>query len=300
MGNCFVNCKNTENESTLMAKNEEEIQFSQYSSLSDSQLEILEKDNNLFRYITLVEYINLLSYYTLETANIPFDGPYKITFSYKDEFLSQYFCEELFQNFIENTILKNRELGEQEITFKEMCLELFKSLKTKLKENYGEDKKVTKRDLICLGILFCKTNNINKIKIFFDLFKNEKEIFIQSNELNEYLLSSFLISSFCLISAKKKLSQTNPTIPEFSLEEIQSLLQNANLEDCINLVNYFNKNFFNKNIFYRWDQFKQKFEDENGFGWIFSSKGIRQKLQEIRNESNNFVNQVFEPEKNEE
>ena len=300
MGNCFVNCKNTENESTLMAKNEEEIQFSQYSSLSDSQLEILEKDNNLFRYITLVEYINLLSYYTLETANIPFDGPYKITFSYKDEFLSQYFYEELFQNFIENTILKNRELGEQETTFKEMCLELFKSLKTKLKENYGEDKKVTKRDLICLGILFCKTNNINKIKIFFDLFKNEKEIFIQSNELNEYLLSSFLISSFCLISAKKKLSQTNPTIPEFSLEEIQSLLQNANLEDCINLVNYFNKNFFNKNIFYRWDQFKQKFEDENGFGWIFSSKGIRQKLQEIRNESNNFVNQVFEPEKNEE
>ncbi len=300
MGNCFVNCKNTENESTLMAKNEEEIQFSQYSSLSDSQLEILEKDNNLFRYITLVEYINLLSYYTLETANIPFDGPYKITFSYKDEFLSQYFCEELFQNFIENTILKNRELGEQETTFKEMCLELFKSLKTKLKENYGEDKKVTKRDLICLGILFCKTNNINKIKIFFDLFKNEKEIFIQSNELNEYLLSSFLISSFCLISAKKKLSQTNPTIPEFSLEEIQSLLQNANLEECINLVNYFNKNFFNKNIFYRWDQFKQKFEDENGFGWIFSSKGIRQKLQEIRNESNNFVNQVFEPEKNEE
>ena len=249
MGNCFVNCKNTENESTLMAKNEEEIQFSQYSSLSDSQLEILEKDNNLFRYITLVEYINLLSYYTLETANIPFDGPYKITFSYKDEFLSQYFYEELFQNFIENTILKNRELGEQETTFKEMCLELFKSLKTKLKENYGEDKKVTKRDLICLGILFCKTNNINKIKIFFDLFKNEKEIFIQSNELNEYLLSSFLISSFCLISAKKKLSQTNPTIPEFSLEEIQSLLQNANLEDCINLVNYFNKNFFNKNIF---------------------------------------------------
>ena len=300
MGNCFVNCKNTENESTLMAKNEEEIQFSQYSSLSDSQLEILEKDNNLFRYITLVEYINLLSYYTLETANIPFDGPYKITFSYKDEFLSQYFYEELFQNFIENTILKNRELGEQETTFKEMCLELFKSLKTKLKENYGEDKKVTKRDLICLGILFCKTNNINKIKIFFDLFKNEKEIFIQSNELNEYLLSSFLISSFCLISAKKKLSQTNPTIPEFSLEEIQSLLQNANLEECINLVNYFNKNFFNKNIFYRWDQFKQKFEDENGFGWIFSSKGIRQKLQEIRNESNNFVNQVLEPEKNEE
>lgn len=280
MGNCLVNCNKTENESTLMAQNEEEIEFPQYSSISDSHLEILEKDNNLFRYMTLVEYINLLSYYTLETVNIPFDGPFKITFSYRDEFLSQYFNEELFKNFIDNTILKNREIGEQETTFKEMCLELFKSLKIKLKENYGEDKKVTKRDLISLGILFCKTNNINKIKIFFDIFKNEKEIFIQSNELNEYLLCSFLISSFCLISAKKKLSQINPTIPEFSLEEIQSLLQHSNLENCINLVNYFNQNFFNKNVFYRWDQFKQKFEGENGFGWIFSTKGIRQKLQE--------------------
>ena len=300
MGNCFVNCNNIEEESTLIAKIEEKIEFPQYSSISDRHLEILEKDNNLLRYITLVEYINLLSHYTLETANIPFDGPYKITFSYRDEFLSQCFYEELFQSFIENTILKNRELGEEETTFKEMCLELFSPLKTKLKEYYGEEKKITKRDLICLGTLYCKTNGINKIKIFFDIFKNEKEIFIQSNELNEFLLSSFLISSFCLISAKKKLSQVNPTIPEFTLEELESLLQYENLEDCIRLVNYFNKNFFKKNSFYRWDQFKQKFEGENGFGWIFSPQGIRQKLQENQIESKNVIAPEFDPKENKE
>ena len=298
MGNCFVNCNQSEEDSTLLAKIEEEVKFPQYSSISDSHLEILEKDNNLLRYITLVEYINLLSYYTLETANIPFDGPYKITFSYNDEFLSQNFSEELFQSFIENTILKNRELGEEETTFKEICLELFKSLKIKLKEYFGEDKKVTKRDLISLGALYCKTNSINKIKIFFDIFKNQKEIFVQSNELNEFLLSSFLISSFCLINAKKKLSQVNPTIPEFTLEELESLFQYSNLEDCINLVNYFNTNFFNKNVFYRWDQFKQKFEGENGFGWIFSSQGIRQKLQENHIDSKKGINKEIKPEIN--
>lgn len=298
MGNCFVNCNESEEDSTLLAKIEEEVKFPQYSSISDSHLEILEKDNNLLRYITLVEYINLLSYYTLETANIPFDGPFKITFSYKDEFLSQNFSEELFQSFIENTILKNRELGEEESTFKEICLELFKSLKIKLKEYFGEDKKITKRDLISLGTLYCKTNSINKIKIFFDIFKNQKEIFMQSNELNEFLLSSFLISSFCLINAKKKLSQVNPTIPEFTLEELESLFHYSNLEDCINLVNYFNKNFFNKNAFYRWDQFKPKFEGDNGFGWIFSSQGIRQKLQENHIESKSGINKEIKPEIN--
>ena len=294
MGNCTVNCYKVENEQTLLAQTEEEIEFPQYSSLIDNHLECLEKDNNLFRYLSLVEYINLLSYYNLETATIPFEGPYKIHFSYKDEFLSNVIHEELFQSFIENSILRNREIGEEESTFKEMCIELFKSLKLKLRQNSGdENKNITKRDLLCLGILFCKTNNINKIKLFFDIFKNEKELFIPSEELNEFLISSFLISSYCLISAKKKLSQTNPTIPETSLEDLKNLVSNSELKDCQNLVKLFNlKFFFNKNAF-TWEEFKQKFIGINGFGWIFSTKGIRQALQENQNETDTFLNKLF-------
>ena len=124
-----------------------------------------------------------------------------------NEFLSNYFYEELFQSFIENAILKDREVGEEETIFKEMNAELFKSLKLKLKQNYNEDisKKITKRDLISLGILFCKTSNISKIKVVFDIFKNENEEFVKSKELDEYLLCCFLISSYCMISAKKKI-----------------------------------------------------------------------------------------------
>ena len=294
MGNCSVNCYKVENEQTLLAQTEEEIEFPQYSSLSDNHLECLEKDNNLFRYLSLVEYINLLSYYNLETATIPFEGPYKIHFSYKDEFLSNVIHEELFQSFIENAILRNREIGEEESTFKEMCIELFKSLKLKLRQNSGdENKNITKRDLLCLGTLFCKTNNINKIKLFFDIFKNENELFMPSEELNEFLISSFLISSYCLISAKKKLSQTNPTIPETSFEDLKKLVLYSELKDCQNLVKLFNLQFFfNKNIF-TWEEFKQKFIGIDGFGWIFSTKGIRQKLQENQNETDTFLNKLF-------
>ena len=280
MGNCCANCKQRERDSLIVYPDEEEIEFPQYSSFSDEQLECLEKENNFFRFITLIEYINLLAYFTLDTATLPYEGPFKLNFSSKDEFLSNYFYEELFQSFIENAILKDREIGEEETIFKEMNAELFKSLKLKLKQNYNEDisKKITKRDLISLGILFCKTSNISKIKVFFDIFKNENEEFVKSKELDEYLLSCFLISSYCMISAKKKLSQINPSIPGFSLEELKELLQFSELKDCQNLVKYFNDTFFTKNSF-SWKEFKIKFK-ENGFGWIFSTKGIRQKLQE--------------------
>ena len=294
MGNCIVKCNQSENESSLIAETEEEIEFPYYSSLSDNHLEILEKNNNIFRYISLVEYINLLSYFTLETSATPFEGPYKINFSFKDKFLSDYINQELFQSFIENTILKNREIGEEESTFKEMCIELYKSLKLKLKQNYGkENKKITKRDLICLGTLFCKTNNINKIKLFFDIFKNEKDIFLPSEELNEFLLCSFLISSYCLICAKKNLSQINPTIPEFSIEDLQKLLECSELKDCQSLVKYFNINFFFNKQFFVWNEFIQKFKGDNGFGWIFSTKGIRQKLQENQIETDNFIKKII-------
>lgn len=294
MGNCLIICNRVDNEDNLVTESEEDIELPSYNSTSDKHLECLEKDNNLLRYLTLIEYLNLLSYFTSETATIPYDGPYKLNFSSNDNFLSTFFYEELFQSFLENTILKNRELREEETIFKEMFMELFKSLKLKFKQNYkDENKNITKRDLICLGILFCKASNIKKIKLFFDIFKNEKEQFVPSEELEEYLLSSFLISSYCLISARKRLSQTNPTIPEFSFNELKILLENSQLEDCQSLVKYFNHNFFFHKKTFSWNEFKQKFKGDNNFGWIFSTKGIRKKLEEIQNEPAIFLNKVF-------
>ena len=121
----------------------------------------------------------------------------------------------------------------------------------------------------------------------------KKELFVSSYELNEFLICSFLVSSYCLIITKKNLSQTNPTIPEYSIEDLKSLLEFSELKDCQNLVKIFNINFFlNKNGF-TWDEFLLKFKGSEGFGWIFSTKGIRQKLQENQTESQKFINHLF-------
>ena len=144
---CFFGCNKTSNEPTLIAENEKEIEFPSYSSKSDNYLKYLEKDNNLLRYISLIEFVNLLSYFNNQTAGIPFEGPYRTNFSNKDEFLSEIIYKELFQSFIENTILRDRQLGEEETTFIEMYIELFNSLESKLKEYYGdENKKLAKRN----------------------------------------------------------------------------------------------------------------------------------------------------------
>ncbi len=296
---CFYNCNNNINDPTLITENEKEIEFPVYSSKNDKYLEFLEKDINFLKNITLVEFINLLSYYNNETINKSFDGPYKINFTCKDKFLSEEINKELFKIFLEKIFLKNRQLGEEETTFIEMCVELFNSLELKLKEYYKDkNRKITKRNLLCFGTLFCKTNNISKIKFLFNIFKDDNEQIMKSEQFNEFLMCTFLISSYCIINTTKILSQINPMIPVLSFADLEILVQNSQLEDCHNLLKYFNDNFFLRRPF-TWEQFKQKFEGNNGFGWILSTNGIRQKLEEKDiSKPVYFLNQMFNKKEN--
>ena len=83
-----------------------------------------------------------------------------------------------------------------------------------------------------------------------------------------------------MVSARRKISATNQSIPEMSKEDLIKCLSVCELKDCQNLVNVFNNNFFEKDS-YNWIEFKEKFENkEQGFQWILSSRGIRKKLEE--------------------
>lgn len=288
MGCKLCKKKNTIRDS-IFCPNEKEINFLDYESSNYDLLEVIDKTYNFFTYISLLEYINLLEFYTIENSTLPFEGEMRTNFSSKDEFLSQNLSVEEFQNFIENKILKvtvisnMKEIKDEQIsTFKDAFIEIFNSLLLKLGQNY--DKKfesISKRDLISIGLLFCDSNNIDKIKVFFDIFKDENEEFISTPELNEFLLCLFLISSYCMISARKKSSNYNTEIPALNKEQLVKLLTVSELKDSQNLLQLFNANFFQKKQNYTWDEFKHLFENKsNGFGWIFSSNGIRKKLEE--------------------
>ena len=285
-------CKRTsEDTSSVFAPGEKEISFPEYESRSDKYFALLEGKYNLINHIQLLEYINLLEMFSLKTATIHYDGKYRSDFSSKDEFLSTILHQGEFQSFIENKLLNTNDIldiyGEDEKTsamFKDIFIKIFISLNTKLNTYYNTKKedKVTKKNLVGLGLLFCRGQNISKVKLFFDLFKGENEHFVKSENLDNYLISIFFISSYCLLSVRSSLNCPEQNLAKIGNNLAHDLLNGNGLaqKNCESLLKYFNKNFFDKEKL-TWDEFKKKFGNKKqSFSWIFSTRGIRSKLED--------------------
>ena len=299
MGNLFFCCKKEpEDTSGVFAKGESEINFPIYTSSSDEYFTLVEKDFNLIVYIQLLEYMNLLETFTIQTATVPFEGNYRHDFSSKDAFLDNVMNQGEFQSFIENKLLSINEIvelyGEDIQTlalFKDCFLKIYSALNLRLKSFLGNANKneeiITKLNLVVIGILFCRGKNISKIKLFFDLFKNENGVFIKSEKLNNYLISSFFIASYCLVSVRAFIDNEEKGLPKISNNLTQILLDEKGLsqKNCEILLKFFNDKFFGEKEGLNWDEFKQKFSSDNkqeneSFGWIFSTSGIRSKLED--------------------
>lgn len=299
MGNLFFCCKKEpEDTSGVFAKGESEINFPIYTSSSDEYFTLVEKDFNLIVYIQLLEYMNLLETFTIQTATVPFEGNYRHDFSSKDAFLDNIMNQGEFQSFIENKLLSINEIvelyGEDIQTlalFKDCFLKIYSALNLRLKSFLGNANKneeiITKLNLVAIGILFCRGKNISKIKLFFDLFKNENGVFIKSEKLNNYLISSFFIASYCLVSVRAFIDNEEKGLPKISNNLTQTLLDEKGLsqKNCEILLKFFNDKFFGEKEGLNWDEFKQKFSSDNkqeneSFGWIFSTSGIRSKLED--------------------
>ena len=300
----YLSCckKEIEDTSGGFAEGEAEISFPEYQSTSDEYFTLIENKYNIFKDIQIVEYMNLLESFSIQTATTKFEGTYRYDFKSTDEFLNTTFHQDEFQSFIENKLLNIPEIlelyGEDEQTialFKEIFLKIFSALNVRLNSFYKDDtdnkNKITKLNLIPFGILFCRSKNVSKMKLFFDLFKNEENYFIKSDRLDNYLITSFFISSYCLVSVRSLIDNKEKNLEKIDKREIQMLLTDKGLvqKNCENLLKYFNDNFFDKKDKLNWEEFKKKFtcddSEENSFAWIFSTQGIRNKL-----ESKNIMN----------
>ena len=282
--------KSTSKKSNNLAPEEKEIPFKDYYlPNNDESLYEVESNQNFLKYISLYEYLNLLDIFSARNSTLKEELPNKYIFTSKDAFYQKDISIEEFQCFIENKIFKLDEINELAVNnelsatiFKQICIEIYRALELKLRQHFdsNDNAVIKKKNLIPLGLLFCNCNNIEKIKLFFDLFKNENEDICKSDELDNFMLTDFLTASYCLISARNKIGKNFDTIEELKKDELIKLVNCAELKDNQNLVKVFNETFFNKEKL-TWLEFKQKFQDkENGFGWIFSSQGIRRKLEE--------------------
>ena len=271
-----------------LAPDEKEIDFKYYKSNNDKFVLKLETNQNILTFITLIEFINMLENFSPDTATLPFEEPLKSKFSSKDEFLYKKMSIDEFQSFIENKVMKSKEVSEiigKEGEIKEISIdglrELYQSLGKKLVQHYKdkETNRITRRNILAMGFLYCLTNNIGKIKLLFDIFSNDGKTISKSDDLDDFMLSMFILSSYAIISARNKVAKSSNKFKPLSNDKLKEAINVSELGDCEKLLEVFNEKFFNKESF-NYEEFKVKFVDQNnGFGWIFCPQGIRLMLE---------------------
>ena len=282
MGCCVSDSyKNLEN---ILAIGEQEVTFEIYSSNIDKILEPIESVYNILKDISLIEYVNFLDGFLI---NIPFFdyNNLKINFSSNEKFLFEKILLSDFEEIITKKIFVAYESKETIIKkeyifpiFQNICQIIYKSLEEKLTLYYKKKKYIIKRNILCLGFVYCQSSNIGKIRLFFDLFsKNGK--FEQSKDLNDFLISLFIIVSTSIIKARIELSSKHK-IPKLKENELNMTYRISELKESENLLKYFNNNFFKDKKSFEYSEFREKFiNKDDTYDWIFSPNGIRYKLE---------------------
>lgn len=271
-----------------------EPQIQNYTSKVDKDFSKLEDKYNLLKDVRINVYMNLLSKFSLENATIS-ENPLpteKVTYNKNDAFFKVPMPSDEFQSFIENKLFKLTELytviGNEETKgsiFQDWFIEMHRSLFKKLQQNDKEKSlpedsdRVKKFHLIAFGILYASGKNYEKIRLWFDLFQEEGKL-KTSSELLDFLLSLFLISSYCILFARNKIGNKVDEIEPLEKDRMKEILDQCELKDSMNLVGVTEKLIFNNSIELTYDQFKMKFNKENNsLGFLISPKGIRNMLE---------------------
>lgn len=286
--------KQVQSNSSTLIETEKEVTIPSFKSNPDKFYDLQENKFNYLHKINFADFLYSLVNFSNENATLEdkYDNA-NINYSCNSPFFCEQFSTDIFQSFIENKIMKHKatyeELGNNETAcsiFKEYLLNMNTNLGLKLSqnakangdENADKDTIVKKGDAIGYGILYCCGANYIKIRAIFNLFKENNEI-KKSEKFSGFLLSLFIIASYCNLSARNKLSKFEQIGP-IEKEKIKEFVDSSELQDSQNLVNVTNKlifgDDFSKSLTY--EGFKSLFGDnekENTLAFLLSSSGIR-------------------------
>ena len=283
MGSAFACCETKKEE----RYEEEEIKLkSSYNALSNDFLKI-EPQYNYLNKITFTEFSVLLSKYTNMTANINYDSKKPIDIFHKSKFYSTNFDEGEFQSFIETKIFKcdalYEVLGKDETTssiFRDMFLEIYRGVQQILRK-YLKDKTfvLKKYHILAIGLIYCGGRNREKINFLFDCFKTENGKLINSDEFKDFIKTVFLIPSYGLVAARRKLGKKYENIGELPLTDITVIINAFEMKDIERLIGIFGNTLFATQSSFIKQEFVDQFKTKD-IGWILSPSGIRKQLED--------------------
>ena len=260
-----------------LSPDEKDFSFLSYDSDDDETLEKIDKEYNIFHAFSLLDYISNLEEFNSQQPNIPFSPSKKTKFNCSDAFLNTPFSNKNFSDFLEKKLLSKNDIKEM---FSENIQKKFIQISNMLFEKYKilKNNNIVKKDLIPLGLMFCKSSNKGKIQILYDLNSNPN--FEKNDILFKFLKNIFLLCLIAEYSTKKSFDE------KFSEEDNNEIIKIS--ED---LANKFITEFFkDKNVIENKD-FEKKFKIKtNDVGWIFNPNGIRNKINKIKKLKNDLTN----------
>ena len=277
-----------------LIETEKEITLPSYKSDGDKYYDLQENKYNFLRKINFEDFLYSLVHFSNENATLEDDyQKANINFSMEEPFFCELFSNDIFQSFLENKILKHKAIyaiagNDEKMTsiFKEGFLAANYGLGVKLAQNAKElgdtnaDKNsiIKKGDAIAYGILFCVGANYVKIRALFNIFKKD-EILKDSEKLDEFLLSLFIIAGYGMANARNKLSKFDE-IGGIEKEKLKELINTSELKDSQNMVQITKKMLFGQDlsVSLNYQNFKDKFElndKDNSLAFLLSPSGCR-------------------------
>ena len=263
---------------------------------------------NYLTYIDFNDYMISLSKFSLQNADLKDD--YKLLrykYSCKEDFYNEQFNIESLQSFIESKILKHEYVyqkafhsdnsQERTLLFKDFLFNIHKGLIPKLKQiqlengisedEINENTIMKKHAAIGYGLLFCGGEDWLKIRVFFNLFKENGKL-KKSEDLDYFLFMLFTTATYAMWYSRDKLSKYK-NLGEVDKVEMDNAKKVFQTKTTKSLVEYTNKLLFGKeqNNELLYEQFRKRCEitdKKESPSYIFSSKGIRYMHKEISGE----------------
>jgi hypothetical protein len=125
---------------------------------------------------------------------------------------------------------------------------------------------IIKKDLIPLSLLFCKSSNFGKVKVFYDINSNPK--FEKNENLFNFLKNTFILSILTEIFLLNNIGEIHVNIDN---NEILTITEN--------LANKFINSFFKDKSSLTNEEYLKKFRiATKEFGWIFNQNGIKKSI----------------------
>ena len=281
--------------------------YKEFDEIGNMFLKLEEKSEkiNYLKYLDFNDYMISLSNFKIEKADLP-DNYNKIKYSYswKDDFYDEVFNIEFLQSFIESKILKHKNVyekafhsensHERTLLFKDFLFNLHKGSLPKIKqievengiidENENDNLIMKKNAAIVYGLLFCGGDDWVKVKIFFNLFK-ENEKLKKSDDLNLFLFMLFITASYSMCYSRDQLSKY-ATLGQVNKDEMSDAMKVFQVDTTKKLVEFTNTLLFGKGqnnelIYEQFREMCQNTEKNESASFLFSSRGIRYMHKEV-------------------